>query len=240
MELSLNIKEFSFTDLLAMLMAFFAIALSVAFYFKATETSNRFYDNSYIFTKDVSEILGRMEAGFGERLRHLEEGYTGISNKIDKIPFDSNKALADVEKEKEDIKKNKEEQRVLLDELANKAKLAKKEKEELFKHMEKLNRELEHSKLAARKLEKKILLNSSEKMGSYKEMLKYLHNRLNNHKNHMELRESSFLSGYNDLFLMEREKFHEGLLIDLDRSGVMDKKGNLTKEAIDRLQLMDL
>ena len=39
---------------------------------KATDTSNNFYDNSYKFTKEISEILGRIEAGFGEKLKHID------------------------------------------------------------------------------------------------------------------------------------------------------------------------
>ncbi len=46
-DISIKFESFSFTDLLSVLLAFFAIALSVAFYFKATDTSNMFYDNSY-------------------------------------------------------------------------------------------------------------------------------------------------------------------------------------------------
>lgn len=59
---SIDLTGFNFNDLLALLLALFSIGLSVAFYFKATETSNEFYDNTYRFTKDISEILGRIEA----------------------------------------------------------------------------------------------------------------------------------------------------------------------------------
>lgn len=128
MKLSLDIKEFGFTDLLSMLLAFFAIALSVVFYFKATDTSNRFYDNSYTFTKDVSEILGRMEAGFGEKLKHLDEGYSGIRDKFDSLPFDSVKANEEVERENKEIKAKEAEQHQMLENLAKKAKLVESEK----------------------------------------------------------------------------------------------------------------
>lgn len=74
----LDLSQFAFSDLLALLLALFAIGLSVAFYFKAAETSNALYDNSDRFTKQISEILGRIEAGFGERLRPLDEGYSGL------------------------------------------------------------------------------------------------------------------------------------------------------------------
>src|SRR6185436_4120877 len=62
--------------LLSLVLSVFAMALSVAFYFRATDTSNTFYDNTYKFTREMSEVLGRIEAGFGERLRHLDEGYS--------------------------------------------------------------------------------------------------------------------------------------------------------------------
>jgi hypothetical protein len=83
-DLKINIAEFSFTDLLALILALFAVWLSVMFYFKADEASSRFYDNSYRFTKEMGVVLGRMEAGFGERLKHLDEGYSGLRDALSK------------------------------------------------------------------------------------------------------------------------------------------------------------
>ncbi len=82
----IDLQGFSFNDLLSLLLAVFSVALSVAFYFKANETSNQFYDNTYKFTKDISELLGRIESGFGERLRHLDEGYTNMVERFEKLP----------------------------------------------------------------------------------------------------------------------------------------------------------
>lgn len=65
--------ELAREDLISVLLAFFAIGLSVAFYMKANETSSTFYDNTYKFTREVSEILGRIESGFGEKLTNLHE-----------------------------------------------------------------------------------------------------------------------------------------------------------------------
>ena len=79
--LGLKADSLTTTDLLAILLAFFSIGLAVFFYFKSSEESSRFYANSYDFTKDMSEMLGRIEAGFGEKLRHIDEGYTHISDK---------------------------------------------------------------------------------------------------------------------------------------------------------------
>src|ERR1051326_1980056 len=44
-----SLQDLRFSDLLALLLSLFAIALSVAFYFKANETANDFYHNSYQF-----------------------------------------------------------------------------------------------------------------------------------------------------------------------------------------------
>ena len=237
-ELSLDIKEFGFTDLLSMLVAFFAIGLSVAFYFKATDTSNRFYDNSYAFTKDVSEILGRMEAGFGERLRHLDEGYTGIRDKFDKLPFDSAKALEDIEKENEEIKKKEGEQRKALEELAKKAHLAESEKVELFEYMSKLSSELEESKIEARRLEKRLRMNEVRHGGESLQVLEYLVHKLTGVRD-LEKSPMSKESGFRYLFENNRKIIAHAAMRDLERYGYLDEDGQLTREAIKMMRRIE-
>jgi hypothetical protein len=68
-----NFSQFDFSQLLSMLLALFSIGLSATFYFKATDTSNRFYDRTYRLTKDLFEILGRIEERFGEQLKGIHE-----------------------------------------------------------------------------------------------------------------------------------------------------------------------
>ena len=79
----ISFATFAFNDLLTLILAVFSIGLSVSFFHQANNVSNVFYDNIYKFTQDVSVILGRIEAGFGERLRHLDEGYEGIRTSVD-------------------------------------------------------------------------------------------------------------------------------------------------------------
>lgn len=237
-DLSLNIEEFGFTDLLAILVAFFAIGLSVAFYFKATDTSNRFYDNSYAFTKDVSEILGRMEAGFGERLRHLDEGYTGIRDKFDKLPFDSAKAIEDIEKENEEIKTKEAEQRKTLEELAQKAHLAENEKSELFEHMENLSRELESSKIEARRLEKRLRMNEGQHGGESHEILRYIARRISKNRD-PEISTKSAKAGYSSQFRRIRDDIPRGALRELESYGFINEDGDLTPEAIERMRMIE-
>lgn len=127
--------NFSFTDLLSLILAIFAISMSVAFYFKATDTSNKFYDNTFKFTKDISEILGRIEAGFGARLKNLDEGYSGLRDKFgsrvsSSEELDSNKI--ELEQEKVKLEKEVSEKDQILSNLITKAKLNENEKREVL------------------------------------------------------------------------------------------------------------
>ncbi|WP_339064887.1 hypothetical protein [Teredinibacter turnerae] len=110
-EISFNVGNLEYSDFLSTAIAFFSIGLSVAFYFKATDTSNQFYDNSYKFTKQISEMLGRIEAGFGEKLTHIDEGYSGLKQKIDQMPFDSVRANEQVREETQKVEQTEEAQK---------------------------------------------------------------------------------------------------------------------------------
>jgi hypothetical protein len=75
-DLSLDFGKLSATELVSFLLAFFSIGLSAAFYFAATSQSNQFYDNVNKFSKDTSELLGRLDEqikGIGGRQSELKE-----------------------------------------------------------------------------------------------------------------------------------------------------------------------
>ncbi|PFD12347.1 MULTISPECIES: hypothetical protein [Bacillus cereus group] len=75
--------ELKVTDFLSIILALFSIGLSAAFYFKSTEQSNKFYDDTVKFTKDIGITLGKIESGFGQTLKHLEQGNTQLHDKIE-------------------------------------------------------------------------------------------------------------------------------------------------------------
>ncbi len=230
MDLSLNIKEFTFTDLLSMLMAFFAIALSISFYFKATDTSNRFYDNSYAFTREVSEILGRIEAGFGERLKHLDEGYSGIRDKFDQLPFDNAQANVELEKEKAEIETKEKEQKDLLENLAKRAKLAESEKEELFSHIKQVSDELEEAKRETRRLQRSIRMHSVDDESRYEPLeylIKFLSDRRDPDIAHNSPRNSIKMQFHRYANELPRRLFRQ-----LENNGFIEENG-LTSEAIE-------
>jgi hypothetical protein len=154
--ISIILESFSFTDLLSVLMAFFAISLSAAFYFKATDTSNKFYDNSYKFTKEVSEILGRIESGFGEKLQHIDDGYTGLRDKFDKMPFDVKEAREEEKKEEKHIEEQESERNKIILDLMEKARVADGEKDKLLKELQSHSTELDKSRFELRRLKTNI------------------------------------------------------------------------------------
>ncbi len=80
-----SVGEIGITDILAFGLSLFAIWMSVSFYHKASESANRFYDNTYKFTSDVSEVLGRIEGVFGEQLRHIDARVSSLPTSISNI-----------------------------------------------------------------------------------------------------------------------------------------------------------
>ncbi|CAI8311244.1 MAG: Uncharacterised protein [Bacteroidetes bacterium MED-G17] len=160
-ELNFDFSKFDFSDLLSLTLAIFSIGLSVAFYFKATDTSNKFYDNTYKFTKEISEILGRIEAGFGERLKHLDEGYTGLRDKFDGTPSNNNseeieEAKKELETEKEQLESEMKQKNELLNELMNKAQLGESERQEFTNRINQREEQIEKLSSELRFLNRKL------------------------------------------------------------------------------------
>ncbi len=133
--------KFNFNDFLSLILALFSIWLSVAFYFKATDQSDQFYQNSLTLTKDLSVILGKIESRFGENLRHLEEGNLRLQDKLDSIGEKQIrlKENEDVVNEYVEIKKYLED---LLNVTGNENSLNDKDKEKV-KELEKILKDLE-------------------------------------------------------------------------------------------------
>lgn len=143
---NIDLSGFNFTDLLSLILAVSAIALSAAFYFKADESSRSFYNNTYHFTKEVSEILGRIEAGFGQQLAHINEGYTGLSQKLDGMPFDQKFLREQEEAKKAEIQEQEAARDNIIDDLMRRAQVHGEEKDELNSKLAALQKEVELSR----------------------------------------------------------------------------------------------
>lgn len=235
-ELKIDLATFSFTDFLALVLALFSVALSVAFYFKATEASNQFYDNTYRFTKEMSEILGRIEAGFGERLRHLDEGYSGMRDRLDKLPPYSAATVFEVKKEEEEIKKKEQEQKALIEDLAKKAKLAEHEKQALFANLAQKSEELEQARMELRQLQASRR-KAADDGPTRRELLRYVATKIQRELPTEEPTEGITSQRVRTLFSAIKPRLPDGAIRDMERLDLLDPDGELSRDAMMLLRI---
>lgn len=129
-------QSFTMETLLAVLLSFFSIALSIMFYIQSEKSSSSYYIRSYEIMKEVSVTLGKIEASFGEKLANINSSL----EKFDRNKKEVEEKIEQGEKEQEEIKekiakeKLTEQQRTdLLNELQSKT-------EENFKLKRQLDR----------------------------------------------------------------------------------------------------
>jgi len=232
-DLKIDLSTFSFTDLLALILALFSVSLSVAFYFKATDTSNQFYDNTYHFTKEMSEILGRIEAGFGERLRNLDEGYHGLREKFDRMPIYDGVTVAEVKKEEGEIKKKEQEQKALIEELAQKAQLDRHEKLDLFKKLQQQQEELVQARMELQNL--KGISSSPENRGERRAMTNYITSKIVEAASTDPALLST--SDIRKIFESIKTKLPREALRDLAHHDFINEAGTLTRDGLIRIRM---
>lgn len=151
-----------FPTLLSLLLALFSVGLSALFYFKATDTSNTFYDNTYKFTKDIAELLVKIESGFGERLRNLDEGYSSMRNYLQ---GSAHRPIDDVEKTKEkleteqqEIEKVRAERDEIIKRVLEQSQLQQTEKDQIATQLRSKEEELTHAQEEVEKLNRRLAL----------------------------------------------------------------------------------
>lgn len=122
----------NFDSVLSLILALFSIALAAAFFFKATETSNKFYNNIYDFLHDTTKSLASMESGFGEKLLNIDKTQTSMQNKLYGSTEDEiQETAAEIEEKKESIENIKQTQNKVIEDLINESQKTQKEKEEI-------------------------------------------------------------------------------------------------------------
>ena len=137
-------NNFSIESLLSLLLAFFSIFISVFFYFKASDTSNNFYDKSYNIMKDVSVTLGKIEAQFGEKLNNMNEKLGHLSH-------------AEAEKT-EELENVEDEKQKMINELLEKAKYSEEEKEKFLNQLQRKDYEMNQLKRELRNLNREQMM----------------------------------------------------------------------------------
>ena len=175
-DFNIDLKDFSFTDLVSLFLAVSSVALSALFYFKADESSRTFYTHTYKFTKEVSEMLGRIDSGFGEKLTNIGKGYSDLSQKFDRFSFDPTAATSmteNSEAKKAEIEEQEARRQNIIEDLMQRASVAGAEKAELLEQLSTLSRELEQSKAELEEQRREMSLDVSDDFKDY--LGKFLH-----------------------------------------------------------------
>ncbi|URJ35048.1 hypothetical protein MF625_004371 [Paenibacillus polymyxa] len=133
------------TDILSLSLALFSVALSALFYFKANEASNKFYDNTYQFTKDISEKIGRIEERFGKDLTNIEKGYSRMLDKMEKLPW-TESIQEEIDQTTDNQQQLIEEKEKIIDELIQKSSISDEEKQKISSQLNEKDMELESIK----------------------------------------------------------------------------------------------
>jgi flagellar biosynthesis GTPase FlhF len=161
--------------------------------------------------------------------------YAGIRDKFDRLPFDAVTANEEVEAEKDEIDKKQKEQEALLEELAQRAKLAESEKEDLFEKMARTNEELYSAKNDLRRMQRNITEHkaSSSSLESERKLLNYLLKKIEEElPPGMEERLSTSL--IRKIFSNIKNDLHPEAIEDLLNLGLMTN-GGLHRKVIENI-----
>lgn len=139
-----------FATLISVLLALFSIALAVAFYHMANVSSQKFYADTFSFTKGIAESLAKIDSGFGEKLHNLYQNYENFRVDYAKINERENKNKDEVEQTSNEIEKLIQEKEAIIEELLLKSQMDKEQKAQIHKKyldnqelLQKLERQLE-------------------------------------------------------------------------------------------------
>lgn len=234
--------QFNFTDLLSLILALFAVWISINFYHKNNETSNKFYNNTYTFTKDISETLGRIEERFGEKLESLKEENKSLSGRIDKYYSNFPKTEKDVEKDakKEQEVQNKlekelQEQKELLDAFTKKYKVAEQDKNKFIEQLDIKNQEVNRLQRKLKLFEISNRQTSEEIDDKYdipSRIIKYFTRNLIENKDLREIFESQDMRRIMEEFNVSCKRFSPAFVRDLEKYDMIDESHNLTDKGL--------
>ena len=127
----------NFSDLMAFLVSFFAIGISVLFYIKNNELTNNFNQNNVSFINDILVSLSAMNEKFGEKLTGLKENYKAMHEDLYNGKFSK-----DLKKEEKLLDKQLKEKDEIIEKFIENAKVSESEKEELKKKLSDKDRQL--------------------------------------------------------------------------------------------------
>ncbi len=143
-------------EVLTFIVSFFAITLSVLFYFKANETSNKFYDNMLKFTQDTSVTLTKIQSSFGEQLKHIGQGYDDVRDKVDELPTRIADLRNGISNKEEKVEKTEQEKEQMINDLIEKTTLNEQQKVQYRLEIKKKDQLEENLKLELNSLKMRL------------------------------------------------------------------------------------
>jgi len=231
-----NIKfdftDLRFTDLLSLIMAIFAIFLAIAFYLKATETSNVFYNNTYEFTNHTSELLGRIEAGFEERLKQIDKGQSDLIGRVDKLPpyFTPVSTKDEIMEENKKLHKENEERQKMIADLINQTALQEHDKETIKRQLYEKDKSIEHMNKELgrlRQLERLEQIEQHHDPAVIEGMKEYLIGKIGN-----KISESMSIEEVRKTFEYQMRNLHPSFIRDMRKYGLLSSSGKLTRDGV--------
>lgn len=226
-----------FPTLLSLLLALFSVALAALFYFKATDTSNTFYDNTYNFTKDIAQLLVKIESGFGERLRHLDEGYSSMRDYMQKLPSSDGSAVKQkIEVEKEEIKKVAEERNKMIRELVDRSQLHGSQKQEFLDKLKEKESELEAAQMEIAKMKRRMAIERMKSRRIFESdesdsgLVDYTKERVIPKMDPSQFSRPSryIMRAFDEI----KNELPDGYLEDLEQRGYLDPDGDLSRSGV--------
>jgi DNA repair exonuclease SbcCD ATPase subunit len=239
-----------FYAFLSLLLALFSVGLAVLFYFKATDTSNAFYDNTYKFTKDIAELLVRIESGFGERLKHLDENYTRMQDRVYSQPLkeDLEEKQEQVKEEEKNLKQKLEERNKLIEELVQKSQLDEKEKQKFLTQIKSREEQIRAREEELRRLTEQLIVleNQTQEPQMHRQnvrsipgvptgLIRYFDKMVLENISPRVLNSNS-RNGINSNWKKLAQNLEPAFIKDLQEYGLVDNDENLTARAMDYIR----
>ncbi len=229
----INISDLKLESILTILISFFAILLSVLFYFKANDSSNQFYNNSYTFTKDISETLRGIEAGFGEKLRNIDKGYEDFRKSFENYitPTEKVEIKKEVEEEKKKLKEIIEQKDGIISELEEKTNLSKQDLNRYLKQIKEKELQLKEKNEQIQLIKNQLNINDRVFLNKnqYYNLRKYLRIKFFPKINKNILTSGMMTRRY---FRELSKEFNTKFLYDMNNAGFVDQRNELTHSGL--------
>lgn len=140
LDFKISVVNIDFSTLLSVIIAFFAIGLSVAFYNMASKSSDKFYSDIFGFIKSISESIGQMDSKLTEKMNKIDDGQKTLQTQI--VSNSDSGRQETLKKQREEYDAKIEEQNYMIDTLLEDNQLNQEERDKYKSELEKLRKEI--------------------------------------------------------------------------------------------------